>query len=217
MSFGVKLLFSLALAMLASVGLYIAWLSVATLRLENVLYERANGNLELLRWNEALLQAEVLADAASWDGATLDLVGRVFLSDAESAVTPKANIQALRKAQGYLQRAAALRPSWPYTRLNLARVAFALDANGPWESQLRHALALNLRGTFLQIDLLKFRRQLGLRLGGELARAVEQSFTQGLRDAPDEMVRAAVNLGRKEWACATPINRQVQALCVTNR
>lgn len=217
MSFGVKLLFSLALAMLASVGLYIAWLSVATLRLENVLYERANGNLELLRWNEALLQAEVLADAASWDGATLDLVGRVFLLDAESAVTPKANIQALRKAQGYLQRAAALRPSWPYTRLNLARVAFALDANGPWESQLRHALALNLRGTFLQIDLLKFRRQLGLRLGGELARAVEQSFTQGLRDAPDEMVRAAVNLGRKEWACATPINRQVQALCVTNR
>ena len=217
MSFAVKLLFSLALAVLASVALYIAWLSVATLRLENVLYERANGNLELLRWNEALRQAEVLADVASWDGGTLDLVGRVFLLDAESAVTPKANVKALRKARGFLERSAVLRPSWPYTRLNLARVAFALDVNGPWKSQLRHALALNLRGTFLQIDLLKFRRQLGLRLGGDLARAVEQSFAQGLRDAPDEMVRAAVNLGRKEWACATPIDRHVQTLCLTSR
>ena len=217
MSLGVKIFFSLALAILASAGLYIAWLSVATLRLENVLYERANGTLELLRWDEALVQADMLADVASWDGATLDLVGRVFLLDAESAATPKANIQALRKAQGYLERAAVLRPSWPYTRLNLARVAFALDANGQWESQLRQALALNLRGTFLQIDLLKFRRQLGLRLGGDLARAVEQSFTQGLRDAPHEMVRAAVNIGRKEWACATPINPQVRTLCLASR
>lgn len=209
-------LLSVALALLASAGLYVAWLSVATSRLENMLYAQANGELESSRWNQARLQASALAKAASWDAATLDLVGRVFLLDAESTTTPKANIQALRKAQGYLERSAFQRPTWPYTRLNLARVAFALDAHGPWEAQLKHALALNLRGTFLQIDLLKFRRQLGLRLSGELARAVEQNFVQALLDAPDEMVRAAIDLGRKEWACAAPISSRVQELCVAN-
>ncbi len=208
-----KSVFSLAIAALAIAGIYLAWLSVATTRLENLLYAKANDELEPSRWEQAQLQASALANAASWDAATLDLVGRVFLLDAESQTTPKANIQALRKAQSYLERAAAQRPTWPYTRLNLARVAFALDVHGPWEIELKHALALNLRGNFLQIDLLKFRRQLGLRLNGELARAVEQNFVQALEDAPDEMVRAAVDLGRKEWACATPINRHVKAVC----
>ena len=217
MPLALKYVLSVALAVLASAGLYVAWLGVATSRLENLLYAQANGALEPTRWSEALVQASALADAASWDAATLDLVGRVFLLDAESQTTPKANIEALRKAQGYLERSALQRPTWPYTRLNLARVAFALDAHGQWEAQLKHALALNLRGTFLQIDLLKFRRQLGLRLTGELARAVEQNFVQALRDAPHEMIRAAVDLGRKEWACATPINSQVKALCAVNR
>ena len=212
-----KYLLSVALALLASAGLYIAWLSVATSRLENLLYAQASGELESGRWNQARLQASALANAASWDAATLDLVGRVFLLDAESTATPKANIQALRKAQDFLERSAAQRPTWPYTRLNLARVAFALDAHGPWEAQLKQALALNLRGTFLQIDLLKFRRKLGLRLTGELARAVEQNFAQALQDAPDEMVRAAIDLGRKEWACATPVSSRVRELCAANR
>ena len=202
---------------MASAGLYVAWLSVATSRLEKVLYEQASGVVDSRRWSEARTQASVLANAAAWDGATLDLAGRVFLLDAESAATPKTNIQALRKAQDYLEQAARQRPTWPYTRLNLARVAFALDAHGSWKAQLEQALSLNLRGTFLQIDLLKFRRQLGLRLNGELARAVERNFEQALRDAPDEMVRAAVDLGRKEWACATPISRDVKALCAANR
>ncbi len=212
-----KYLVSVALAMLASIGLYVAWLSVATSRLENLLYTQANSESVEPSWSDARSQASALAHAASWDGATLELAGRVYLLDAELAGTPKENIQALRKAQGYLESAAKLRPSWPYTRLNLARVAFALDAHGPWQAQLRQALALNLRGTFLQIDLLKFRRQLGLRLNGELARAVEQSFIQALNDAPDEMVRAAVDLGRKEWACARPINRDIKALCAATR
>lgn len=212
-----KVLLSVALAVLASAGLYVAWLGLATSRLENLLYAQANGALEPTRWSEACAQASALANAAGWDAATLDLVGRVFLLDAELAVTPKANIQSLRKAQGYLERAALQRPTWPYTRLNLARVAFALDAHGSWEAQLKHALALNLRGTFLQIDLLKFRRQLGLRLTGELARAVEENFVQALREAPYEMVRAAVDLGRKEWACATPINSEVKAQCAAYR
>ena len=212
-----KVLLSVALAVLASAGLYVAWLGLATSRLENLLYAQANGALEPTRWSEACAQASALANAAGWDAATLDLVGRVFLLDAELAVTPKANIQSLRKAQGYLERAALQRPTWPYTRLNLARVAFALDAHGSWEAQLKHALALNLRGTFLQIDLLKFRRQLGLRLTGELARAVEENFVQALREAPYEMVRAAVDLGRKEWACATPINSEVKTQCAAYR
>lgn len=216
MARALKFLLSLALAILASAGLYVAWLSVATSRLENLLYAQASGELDSRRWNEAKLQASALANAAGWDAATLDLAGRVFLLDAESASTPQVNIQALRKAQGYLERAALQRPTWPYTRLNLARVVFALDVHGGWEKQLEHALALNLRGTFLQIDLLKFRRQLGLRLTGQLARAVEQNFVQALQDAPDEMVRAAVDLGRKEWACATPINRRVKLLCVNS-
>ena len=211
-----KYLISVAFALLASAGLYVAWLSVATSRLENLLYAQASGELESRRWNEVRSQASALANAAGWDAATLDLAGRVFLLDAELASTPKTNIQALRKAQGYLERAAVQRPTWPYTRLNLARVAFALDAHGSWQEQLKHALSLNLRGTFLQIDLLKFRRQLGLRLTGQLARAVEQNFVQALQDAPDEMVRAAVDLGRKEWACAQPVNRRVKVLCVNN-
>jgi hypothetical protein len=212
-----KYLVSVALAMLAIAGLYVASLSVATSRLENLLYAQADSQSVGPSWNDARSQASALANAASWDGAALDLAGRVYLLDAEFARTPKENIQALRKAQSYLESAAKLRPSWPYTRLNLARVAFALDAHGPWQAHLKHALALNLRGTFLQLDLLKFRRQLGLRLTGELARAVEQSFAQGLVDAPDEMVRAAVDLGRKEWACATPINSQVKTLCAAAR
>ena len=217
MSFVLKCLLSAGLAALASAGMYVAWLSVATSRLENLLYAQANGALEPSRWSQAPVQARALAHAAGWDAATLDLAGRVFLLDAESAPTPKASIQALREAQGYLERAALQRPTWPYTRLNLARVAFALDAHGPWEGQLKQALALNLRGTFLQIDLLKFRRQLGLRLTGELARAVEQNFAQALQDAPYEMVHAAVDLGRKEWACATPLNNEVKALCAASR
>ncbi len=211
-----KYLFSLVFAVLAAAGLYVAWLGVATARLENVLYTRTNGELESGRWDEAVLQASVLADAAGWDAATLDLAGRVYLLDAEFAPTPKANIQALRKAQGYFVRAAAQRPSWPYTRLNLARVIFELDPYGPWEVELKHALDLNLRGTFLQIDLLRFRRQLGLRLTGDLARAVERSFEQALQETPGELVGAAVDLRRKEWACATPINRQVKAFCRAN-
>ena len=211
-----KLLISLALALLAVGGLYVGWLSVATSRLENLLYAQANGQLESGRWQESQVQASRLANAAGWDAATLDLAGRVFLLNAESATTPKANIQALRKAQSYLERAAVLRPTWPYTRLNLARVAFALDVHGAWDVQLKQALALNLRGTLLQIDLLKLRRQLGLRLTGELARAVEQNFVQALQDAPYEMVHAAIDLGRKEWACATPISSQVKALCAAN-
>ena len=216
MSSAVKYLLSLAFAVLAAAGLYVAWLGVETSRLENVLYARTNGALESESWSEAVVQASALADVAGWDAATLDLAGRVFLLDAELALTPKASIQALRKAQGYFVRAAAQRPTWPYTRLNLARVVFELDPYGPWEIELNHALALNLRGTFLQIDLLRFRRQLGLRLTGDLARAVEHSFEQALRETPGEMVGAAIELRHKEWACATPINRQVKAFCDAN-
>ncbi len=212
-----KYLLSMAFAVLASAGLYIAWLAVATSRLENVLYARTNGELDSERWNDAISQAEALANVAGWDATTLDLVGRVFLLDAEFATTPKANVQTLRKAQGYLERAAAQRPTWPYTRLNLARAIFELDPYGPWEVELKHALDLNLRGTFLQIDLLRFRRQLGLHLTGELARAVEQNFVQALQETPGEMVGAAVELDRKEWACANPINRQVKAFCASSR
>ncbi len=216
MSSAVKYLLSLAFAVLAAAGFYVAWLGVETSRLENVLYARTNGALESESWSEAVVQASALADVAGWDAATLDLAGRVFLLDAELALTPKASIQALRKAQGYFVRAAAQRPTWPYTRLNLARVVFELDPYGPWEIELNHALALNLRGTFLQIDLLRFRRQLGLRLTGDLARAVEHSFEQALRETPGEMVGAAIELRHKEWACATPINRQVKAFCDAN-
>ena len=217
MSISLKYLVSTVLAILASAGLYLAWLSVATTRLENLLYAQAYEHLEPTHWSSAPLQASALANAASWDAATLDLAGRVFLLDAEFANTPKRNIYSLRKAQRYFENAAKLRPSWPYTRLNLARVTFALDAHGPWEAQLEQALKLNLRGTFLQIDLLKFRRQLGLHLNGELARAVEQSFSQALQDSPDEMVRAALNLGRKEWACATPNNEEIKRICMSTR
>lgn len=217
MRHALKLLASTAFALLASAGLYVAWLSVATSRLESLLYAQQSGELEARLWSAAKVQASVLANAAGWDAATLDLAGRVFVLEAETAATPKAKIQALRKAQSYLERAAIQRPTWPYTRLNLARVAFALDAHGSWQAELKHALSLNLRGTFLQIDLLKFRRQLGLRLTGELARAVEQNFVQALQDAPYEMVRAAVDLGRKEWACATPINSYVKTLCANTR
>ncbi len=212
-----KFLLSSVLAVLASAGLYLAWLSVATTRLENLLYEQAYGHLEPKLWSNARLQAGTLANAASWDASTLDLAGRIYLLDSEFATTPKATINALRNAQRYLENAAKLRPSWPYTRLNLARVAFELDAHGPWQAQLEQALKLNLRGTFLQIDLLKFRRKLGLRLNGELARAVEQSFSQALQDSPDEMVRAALNLGRKEWACATPNNEEIEKICMNIR
>ena len=212
----VKYLLSLAFAVLAAAGMYVAWLGIATSRLENVLYTRTNGELESGRWAEAVQQAGTLADAAGWDAATLDLAGRVFLLDAQFAPTPKVNVQILRKAQSYFERAVAQRPSWPYTRLNLARVLFELDPYGSWEAELKYALALNLRGTFLQIDLLRFRRQLGLRLTGDLARAVEDSFEQALQESPGEMVGAAIDLRRKEWACATPINSQVKAFCGAN-
>jgi hypothetical protein len=211
----VKIALTGLLAVLASSGIYLAWLSIASTRLENTLYEQSSGNADLGLWASAPAQARRLASVASWDPTILDLAGRVFLQQSDIEIeSPRLKIAALREAKVYLERSATLRPTWPYTRLNLARVEFELDANGPWEQHLQRALALNLRGNALSVDLLRFRRRLGLHLTGEIARQVEANFATALSDAPEEMVRAAVDLGRREWACAQPVNASVKKFCV---
>ncbi len=215
----VKLALSFLLTLLAGSGLYLAWLNIAVTRLENTLYEQAmGGQARTPLWAQACVQARRLAAAASWDAATLDLAGRIFLQQSEmESESPRLKIAALREAKGYLDRATNLRPTWPYTRLNLARVEFELDANGPWPDRLQQAFALNLRGNALSVDLLKFRRRLGLHLTGDLARQAEANFSSALREAPEEMVHAAIDLGRREWACAQPVNAQVKTLCISYR
>jgi hypothetical protein len=213
-----KIVLSILFALLGGSGVYLAWLSIAVARLENTLYEQANEPTGSVLWGQACAQARRLARIANWDPATLDLAGRVFLQQSElETESPRLKISALREAKNYLEHSSQLRPTWPYTRLNLARIEFELDANGPWAARLDKALALNLRGNALALDLLRFRRRLGLHLTGELARQVEANFSSALRDAPEEMVRAATDLGRREWACAEPINTNVKTLCANMR
>jgi hypothetical protein len=213
-----KLLISLVLAVFASAGIYLAWLSVAVSNLENALNSLTEASVEstemATRWLLSAARARQVARLAHWDPAVQDLSGRICLFGAERfGATPKETVAHLRLAKQYLERAALLRPTWPYTKLNLARVEYALDAHGIWKTRLQEALASNLRGTFLQIDLMRFRKQLGVRLSGDLARAVEQNFDQALRDAPEEMIRAARSIGRREWACAQPIDQIVKEIC----
>jgi hypothetical protein len=213
-----KLILSLILAGFAATGIYLAWLSIAVSNLENALNHLTEASVEstqmATRWRLSATRAREVAARARWDAAVQDLSGRIWLYGADRfSATPRETVENLRVAKQYLERAATLRPTWPYTKLNLARVEFALDAHGVWKTRLQEALASNLRGTFLQIDLMRFRKQLGVRLSGDLARAVEQNFDQALRDAPEEMIRAARSIGRREWACAQPIDQFVKDIC----
>jgi hypothetical protein len=214
----VKLALSLILSGFALAGIYLAWLSVAVGNLENALNNLSEATVESAQqrtlWLASATRARDVAALATWDPAVQDLTGRLWLFGAEHfAGTPKESVAKLRIAKLYLERAALLRPTWPYTRLNLARVEFALDARGVWKMRLQEALASNLRGTFLQIDLMRFRKRLGTHLSGDLAREVERNFDQALRDAPEEMIRAARSIGRREWACAQPIDKLVKDMC----
>ena len=216
MSVGAKLFLSSILAALVAAGIFIAYLGVSSESIEAELYALAefgvDANVE--DWQALSQRSQRLSQLAGFDGASQDLNARVWFFGAEYLpMTPKMQIEALRKAREGFLKAIKLRPRWPYTWLNLARVEFALDARGNWEDVLATALRLNLRGTFLQMDLMRFRKKLGLRLNGELARAVEVSLDQGFADDPDAMVREAIRIGRREWACATPVNSQVQKFC----
>lgn len=212
---GLKWALSAVLAACIAAGFFIAYLGSRSEVIEFELYDLSQpGAATSEKWQALAERAQRLSRLAPFDGAIQDLNARVWFFGAEYVATsPKAQVQALRKAREGFLAAIRLRPRWPYSWLNLARVEFALDARSDWQSVLSKALVLNLRGAFLQMDLMRFRKKLGLRLNGELARAVEASLAQGMIDNPDILVREAVRLGRREWACAAPITPQVQNIC----
>jgi hypothetical protein len=208
-----KLALTAGLVLLALSGFYLAWLNVASERAENEL-SRLLGHTQLERANWVALneRTQSLVKFAAWDPAVQDLTARVWHLGAQNT-TPRESVRCLRQARIHFQNAIRLRPHWPYSWLNLARVEHALNANGNWPEVLAKALALNLRGQFLQTDLARFRLQLGLKLQGELARSVEANFAQALKDNPWEMVGVAVKLNRPEWACAELKTPEIAASC----
>lgn len=212
----IKYVISVVLAALIASGLYIAYLGASSEGLEIDLYAltEQGADARIDDWEALTRRSQRLSELAWFDGAIQDLNARVWFFGAEYLpMAPKTQIATLRKARSGFLSAIELRPRWPYSWLNLARVEYGLDARGNWPVVLEKALKLNLRGTFLQMDLMRFRKKLGLRLNGELARAVEASLAKGLADDPEAMVRQAVSLGRREWACASPVNAQVQKFC----
>lgn len=216
MNAGPKIVLSAILAILAAAGCFMAYLSIVSESIENELYAFTERGAQtgVEQWQALTQRSAHLSQLSKFDGATQDLNARVWFFGAEYlSMSPKMQIEALRNARTGFQSAVQLRPLWPYSWLNLARVEFALDARGNWEQVLAKALQLNLRGAFLQMDLMRFRKKLGLRLSGELARAVEASLDQGFADDPDTMVREAIRIGRREWACASPVTSQVQKFC----
>lgn len=211
-----KYVFSMILAVLIAAGVFAAYLGASSEGLEIDLYALSTqgADASIDDWQALAQRSQRLSELAWFDGAAQDLNARVWFFGAEYlSMSPKIQIQTLRKARAGFLSAIKLRPRWPYSWLNLARVEFALDARSDWPAVLDQAIKLNLRGTFLQMDLMRFRKQLGLKLNGELARAVEASLAQGIADEPDTMVREAIRIGRREWACATPVNSQVQKFC----
>jgi hypothetical protein len=203
----------LALCALAGAGVFITWLSLAVTDAERALDRLAveGSNAD---WVVAATKLQRVAALSTWDASVQDLAARTWLLGAEKyAQTPSLSISRLRSARSYMRRAVTLRPNWPYSWLNLARIEFGLDRRGVWQTTLQRALSLNLRGTFLQLDLLRFRLQLGSHLNGELARAVEASLARGVLDEPFPMIRAAFEIGRPEWACASPQNSEIKRFC----
>jgi hypothetical protein len=207
----ISLLISLSLCALA--GAYIASIGARTRAIERDFNALQDGIFAASVWPELAARADSLAAFAPWDFDPHDLRGRVYFYGAAvlSVDLPRQSIQRFRQAQGSFERAAQLRPTWAYTQLNLARVQFALDVNGPWQNHLWQMLASGPRDLFLQMDLMRFRKDLGQRLQGDLAKAVEASQQLTAQAHPYLMVRLAAKLNRLEWVCANqvPIGRQV--------
>jgi hypothetical protein len=210
----VKISILIILLTCAFFGTYVAYIGAKTRAIERDFNAMQDGKLSVSAWPELSLRADRLAAMADWDFDSQDLRGRVYFYGAVAVGVdaPQQLIRRLRHARDSFQRASQLKPSWAYTHLNLARTEFALDVNGPWPQHLQSMLDSGARDLFLQMDLMRFRKDLNERLSGELQEKISAAQQLGIASHPYEMVRLAAELDRLAWACNLK-SAEVQRMC----